>query len=150
MDSTQVGVLEKTNEVRLRCFLKSEDGGGLEAKISLEILSDLADQTLEGGLTDEKLGTLLVLTNLTEGDGSGTVTMGLLHTSGSGCRLTGSLLSSSKIMYNSESLCESRIGEAPCRETACIRIVPTSPERGLPLLRAVIVGTSRESVGKRK
>ena len=50
MDSAQVGVLEKTNEVSLGGFLEGEDGGGLEAKISLEVLSDLTNETLEGGL----------------------------------------------------------------------------------------------------
>jgi histone H3 len=91
MDSAQVSILKKTNEVGLRRLLKGKDGRGLEAKIGLEVLSNLTDKALEGRLANEQLGRLLVFTNLTEGDGSGTVTVGLLHTSGGGCRLTGSL-----------------------------------------------------------
>jgi len=91
MDGAQVRVLKKTNEVGLGRLLKGEDGRGLEAKIGLEVLGNLTDKALEGRLTNEQLGRLLIFPNLTEGDGSGTVAMGLLHTSGGGCRLTGSL-----------------------------------------------------------
>jgi hypothetical protein len=91
VDGTQVGILEKANKVGLSGFLKSQDGRTLETKIGLEILGNLTDKTLEGQLADEQIGTLLVATNLTESDGSGTVTMGLLDSSGGGGRLTGSL-----------------------------------------------------------
>jgi hypothetical protein len=43
MDGAQVRILEKTNEVGLRRLLKGEDRGGLEAKVGLEVLGDLAD-----------------------------------------------------------------------------------------------------------
>ena len=66
-------------------------GAGLETQVSLEILSDLTDQTLEGQLADQKFGGLLVTTDLTKSHGTGTVTMGLLDSSGGGSRLTGSL-----------------------------------------------------------
>ncbi len=91
MDGTQVGILEKTNEVGLGCLLKGEDRGGLEAKVGLELLSNLSDKTLEGCLADEQLGRFLVFTDLTEGDGSGTITVGLLDTTRSGSRLAGGL-----------------------------------------------------------
>eukprot|EP00984_Skeletonema_dohrnii_P038494 scaffold41769_cov167-Skeletonema_dohrnii-CCMP3373.AAC.3 len=71
VDSTQVGVLEKTNEVSLSGLLKGKNGRSLEAKITLEILGDLTDKTLEGELADEQVGGLLVTTDLTESDGSG-------------------------------------------------------------------------------
>jgi hypothetical protein len=91
VDSTQVCIFEKTDKVGLRGFLKGQDGGSLETKIGLEILGNLTDKTLEGQLADEKVSGLLVTTNLTESNGSGTVTMGLLDTSGSGGRLSGCL-----------------------------------------------------------
>jgi len=50
--------------------LKSTDGGRLEAEVALEVLGDFTDKTLEGKLADEKLGGLLVATNLTESDGT--------------------------------------------------------------------------------
>jgi hypothetical protein len=91
VDSTQVGIFEKTNQVSLSSFLEGQHGRSLESKIGLEILGDLTDKTLEGQLADEKVGRLLVTTDLTESDRSGTVTMGLLHSTGGGGRLTGSL-----------------------------------------------------------
>ena len=91
VDGAQVGILEETDKVSLGRFLESHDGRALEAEVSLEVLSDLADETLEGELADEKLGRLLVSPDLTESDGSWPVTMGLLDTSGGGGRLTGGL-----------------------------------------------------------
>jgi hypothetical protein len=91
VDGAQVGVLEKTNEVSLGGLLESKNGGSLEAKVTLEILGDLTDKTLEGELADEQVRGLLVTTDLTESDGSGAVTVGLLDTSGGGGRLTSGL-----------------------------------------------------------
>ena len=56
MDGAQVGVLEQTHEVGLGGLLEGEDGGALEAQVALEILGDLADEALEGELTDEQVG----------------------------------------------------------------------------------------------
>ncbi len=82
VDGAQVGVLEQTDEVGLACLLEGHDGGRLEAEVSLEVLGDLTDKALEGQLADEKLGGLLVTTDLAESDGSGPVTMRLLHSAG--------------------------------------------------------------------
>ena len=84
VDGAQVGVLEESNQVSLRCFLESLDGRSLESQVSLEVLGDLTDKTLEGQLADEKLGGLLVATDLAEGHGSWTVTVGLLDAAGGG------------------------------------------------------------------
>ncbi|KAL7465508.1 hypothetical protein ACHAXS_010974, partial [Conticribra weissflogii] len=81
VNGAQVGVLEQTHQVRLRCLLKSQHGGALETEVTLEVLRDLADKTLEGKLADEKVRRLLVATDLAEGNSSGTVAMGLLHSS---------------------------------------------------------------------
>merc|ERR1739842_72323 len=79
VDGAEVGVLEETNEVGLGSFLESHDGRRLETEISLEVLGDLTDETLEGELADEKLGALLVPTDLTESHGTGPVPMGFPH-----------------------------------------------------------------------
>ena len=91
VDSAQVGIFEKTNKVSLRGFLEGHNGRRLETQVSLEVLSDLTDKTLEGQLADQKFGGLLVTTDLTESDGTGTVTMGFLDSTGGGGALTGSL-----------------------------------------------------------
>jgi histone H3 len=61
----------------------------LESEIRLEILGNLTNQTLEGELSDEELGRLLVTTDLTESDGTRLISVGLLDTSGRWCRLAG-------------------------------------------------------------
>ena len=81
MDGTEVGVLEEANEVGLGSLLESEDGGGLETKVGLEVLGDLTDETLEWELADEELGGLLVPADLTESHGTWTVAVGLLDAS---------------------------------------------------------------------
>ena len=63
----------------------------MKAKIALEILGNLTNKTLEGCLSDEEVSTLLVPTDLSEGDGSRAVTVGLFDTSGGGCGLTSGL-----------------------------------------------------------
>ena len=91
MDGAQVGVLKETNQVSLRGLLEGHDSRGLETEVSLEILGNFSDKTLEGQLADEKFSGLLVATDLTESNGTRAITMGLLDTSGSGGRLAGSL-----------------------------------------------------------
>ena len=91
VDGAQVGVLEKTDEVCLGCLLESENGGSLESQVRLEVLGDLSYESLEGKLSDEKVRGFLVSTDLTKSDGSGSVSVRLLHTSGGGGRFTRSL-----------------------------------------------------------
>ena len=91
MDGGQVGVLEEADEVGLGGLLKGKDGRALEAEIGLEILSDLTDKALEGQLADEKLGGLLVTTDLTKSHSTRSVSVGLLHTTSGGGALAGSL-----------------------------------------------------------
>jgi hypothetical protein len=54
-------------------YLKGADGGGLEPEISLEILRNLPDETLEGKLADQQLRRLLVSPDLPEGDSAGPI-----------------------------------------------------------------------------
>ena len=79
VDSAQVRVLEEPDQVGLSSFLESENSRALETEIGLEVLGNLTDKSLERQLADEKLGRLLVFTDLTESDRSGAVSMGLLH-----------------------------------------------------------------------
>ena len=63
--------------------------GGDATRLSLATMETY--QTLEGGLADEKLGRLLVATDLTEGDSTGLVAVRLLDAIGRGGRLARSL-----------------------------------------------------------
>ena len=72
-------------------YLESTNGSGLEPQVSLEVLSDLPDEPLEGQLADEQLGRLLVTPDLTESDCAGPVPMRLLHSAGGGGGLPGGL-----------------------------------------------------------
>lgn len=80
VDSAKIGVLKERDEIGFNGFLKGTDGGGLEAEIGLEVLSDFANETLEGKLSDQKLGRLLVATNLTKSDGTRLISVRLLDT----------------------------------------------------------------------
>jgi hypothetical protein len=91
VDGAQVGILEKTDQVCLGSLLKGHDGGGLESQVSLEVLSDLSDETLEWELADQEFGRLLVSTDLSESNGTGPVPMWFLDTTGGWCRFPGSL-----------------------------------------------------------
>eukprot|EP01036_Dinobryon_divergens_P039607 gene39607-biopygen31572 len=55
VDSTKVGVLKKTYKISLCSFLECKDCRSLETKISLEVLSNFTNKTLEWKLADEKL-----------------------------------------------------------------------------------------------
>ena len=91
VDGAKVGILEETNEVSLGRLLEGHDGRALEAEVSFEVLSDLTDKTLEGELADEKLGRLLVSSDLTESDSSWPISVGLLDSSSGWSRFSGSL-----------------------------------------------------------
>lgn len=82
VDGTQVSVLKEGDKVSLNGLLESTDGGRLESEISLEVLGNLSDKSLEGELSDEELGRLLVSSNLSESDGTGLVSVRLLNTTG--------------------------------------------------------------------
>ena len=79
MDGAQVGVLEEADEVGFGGFLESENGGALEPEVGLVVLGELSDESLEGELSDQELGRLLVSSDLSESDGTGSVSVGLLH-----------------------------------------------------------------------
>jgi hypothetical protein len=79
VDGAQVGVLEQADEVGLAGLLQGHDGRALEAQVRLEVLRNLAHETLEGQLADEQLRALLVATDLAQGDRARPVPVRLLH-----------------------------------------------------------------------
>jgi hypothetical protein len=91
VDGAEIGVLEETDEVGFRCFLQSHHRRALESEVRLEILSDFPHQPLERQLPDQQLRALLVTTDLSESNRSGTVPMRLLHSSGRRGTLTSRL-----------------------------------------------------------
>ena len=82
MDGAKVGVFKETDEVSFGGFLESHDGGRLEAEVGFEVLGDFSDESLEGKLSDEKLGRFLVSSDLSESDSSRSVSVGLLDAAG--------------------------------------------------------------------
>ena len=86
MDGAEVGVLEESDHVSLSGLLESEDGGGLESKISLEIVGNFSDESLEGEFSNEELSRFLESSDLSEGDGTGLESVGSLDTGGGNIR----------------------------------------------------------------
>ena len=91
VDGAQVGVLKETDQVGFAGFLEGQDGRALESEIGLEVLSNFTYETLEWQFPDEKLGALLVTSDLTESDGSWPVSVWFLNTAGGWCALTSGL-----------------------------------------------------------
>ena len=91
VDGTKVDILKEGDKVSLSSLLEGSNGGALETEVSLAVLGNLTDETLEGELADQQLGRLLVATDLTESNGSGAITMGLLDAASGGGRLAGGL-----------------------------------------------------------
>ena len=91
VNGTQVGIFEKTNKVSLAGFLKSHDSRALESEISFEVLSDFSHKPLEWQLADQKLGALLVTTDLSECDSSWPVSVWFLDTTSCRCGFSCSL-----------------------------------------------------------
>ena len=80
VDSAQVGVLEQADQVALTSFLQGHDRSALESQVSLEVLGDLTDKSLERQLSDEKLSRFLVSSDLSQCNSSRPVSVRLLHT----------------------------------------------------------------------
>jgi histone H3 len=91
MNGTQVGILKEPDKVSLSSLLESQDSRSLEAKVTLEILGNFTNQTLERELSDQQVGRLLVSADFTKRYGTWAVTVGLLDSSGGWGGLSGSL-----------------------------------------------------------
>ena len=91
VNGAHVGVFEETNEVGLGGFLEGEDGRRLESGLRLNIVGDILDESLERKLSDQEISGLLVLSDFSGGNGTGSESVGLLDTTGCGGRLLGGL-----------------------------------------------------------
>lgn len=93
MDGAEVGILEETSEVALSSLLKGEEGGRLEAELSVNTVADGSDEALEGSLGEHEGSGLLVSLNLSDGNGSGSESSLCFHaTFGGGGLLLGNSL----------------------------------------------------------
>ncbi len=79
MDYTLIAVFKDANKVCFQSLLEGKNGCALHSQIQLQIGSNLFDKMLEGCLSDQKVSVLLVVTDLTNGDGPRVVTIGFLH-----------------------------------------------------------------------
>ena len=91
VDGTKVGVLEESNHVGLSSLLEGKDGRGLESEVSLEVGSDFSDESLERKLSDKELSGFLILSDHSEGDGSWSESVSLLHSGDLSVGLLGGL-----------------------------------------------------------
>jgi histone H3 len=91
VNRAEIGVLKETDQVGLSGLLESKDSTSLETQVVLEVLGNLTNETLERELADEEIRRFLVTTDLTKGNSSRAVTVGLLDSSGGRGRLASSL-----------------------------------------------------------
>ena len=91
VDRAQIRVLEQADEIRFARLLQRHHGRALESQVRLEVLCDFAHQSLEGQLSDEQLGALLVASDLAQSHRAGPVAMRLLHAAGGRRALAGRL-----------------------------------------------------------
>ena len=93
MDGAQVGIFEKTDQVSFGGFLESQDSGALESQVTFEFLGDFSNQSLERELSQKEISRFLIFSDFSEGNGTGSESVGFLDTSGGGGGLS-SLLGS--------------------------------------------------------
>ena len=67
MNSTQVCILKETNQVSFWCFLESHNSWRLKSKISLEVLSNFSNQSLERKFSDQEFSWFLISSNFSQG-----------------------------------------------------------------------------------
>ena len=78
VDGAEVGVFEQADQVSFDGFLESEESGALESELAVGLVGDVLDDSLERKLSDEEVGASLVLSDLSDGDGSRSESVGLL------------------------------------------------------------------------
>ena len=135
MDGADVGVIEQSYQINLGCLLESHDSRSLEPKVSLVVLSYLPNQPLEGKLSDEKFGRLLVSPDVPESDSPGPEAVRLLDSAGGRYKLPSS--------FGSEKL-PGRLpssGLASCLLSSCHDEVPTATDGDHGLIALFIIAT---------
>ena len=75
MDRAQFGVFEQADQVALTGFLQGHDCCALQSQISLEVLSDFTDKSLERQLSDQQLSWLLISSDFSQSDCSWSVSV---------------------------------------------------------------------------
>ena len=84
MDSTQIGIFKKANQIGLTCLLQSTNSCILEAQICFEVPSNFSHQTVKGELADQKFSLFLIPSDFMECHSTRPVTMRFLHPSSRG------------------------------------------------------------------
>lgn len=79
MDGAEVGVFEETDHVGFGGFLESENGGGLESEIVLELRSDFSYKSLERKFSNEEFSALLESSDFPKGNCSWSESVGFLN-----------------------------------------------------------------------
>ena len=80
LDGEEISVFKKTNHVVLSSLLEGKDGRGLETEVILEVHSDFSNESLEGKFSVEELSRRLETTDVSEGNGTWSESMGFLDT----------------------------------------------------------------------
>ncbi|MGH0120413.1 UNVERIFIED_CONTAM: hypothetical protein FKN15_054749, partial [Acipenser sinensis] len=83
VNSTQIGIFKETDQLH--------NSGALEEQISLEILGDFPDKTLERQLEYQQLSRFLIAADLPQSHSTGPVPMRLLHAASRRSTFAGSL-----------------------------------------------------------
>ena len=83
VDGAEVGVFEKSDHVGFSGLLEGEDGGRLESKVSLEVVSDFSNESLERKLSDEEFSRFLESSDFSEGNSSWSESVSSLDSTGS-------------------------------------------------------------------
>lgn len=89
MDGAEVGIFEQSDQVGFSSFLEGEDSRALESQVVLIVVSDFSDESLERKLSDEEFSGLLELSDFSQSDGTRSVSVGLLDTTGGWGTLSG-------------------------------------------------------------
>jgi len=79
VNCAQICVLEQADDVGLGGFLKSQKCGSGAKKLAAVVLKYFSNKALEWKLSEEELGGLLVLSDLTKSNGAGTVAVALAY-----------------------------------------------------------------------
>ena len=78
VDGTEVGVFEQADQVSFDGFLESKESRALESEFAAGFVGDVFDDSLERKISDEEVSGSLVLSDLSDGDGSWSKSVGLL------------------------------------------------------------------------
>jgi hypothetical protein len=78
VDGTEVGIFEEI-EVSFSSLLESEDSGGLESDVLVDLRGNPADEPLEGDLSDEVMGGVLKTSDFTESNSARSESAGLIE-----------------------------------------------------------------------